>query len=144
MKRTLLDGLMKELDALAHECPEQPEWRELLDNVRKDTQMLCAPETYPPMNTHSTAPTSGQLCYVCEIAPSTTGASMCDECAAMYRPIGAMAVPGRCNCGHLPAEDKVYVYRKGGAEEALCGIECVKAHFSLVFGLFRGARRQSP
>lgn len=134
-----LDQLKGELERLVQEYPGHKEWRELLDQVRNDTAIqdertYPRTEPIPPPN----EPCTGSPCWVCGITPSTGTAGMCHECAGMYRSISAGAIADLCSCRHTATGSKVYVYRKGGTEELLCGRECVRAHFNKIFGLFRG------
>lgn len=144
MKRDRADQLMDELELLARDYSEQPEWRELMDQVRKETQVRTQPTDISPVTTQLTEPTKGQFCWVCKITPAANASDMCEDCAAMYRPISARAVPGKCNCGHPAEGATVYAYRKGSTEQALCGLGCVKAHFRKTFQVFLGASRCSP
>lgn len=144
MKHDHADQLMDELEQLARDYPEQPEWRELIVRVRKDTQVLAQPTDTLPVTTQLTEPTDGQLCCVCRTTPAANAADMCEDCAAMYRPISARAVPGKCSCGHSAEGATVYAYRKGSTEQALCGLGCVKAHFHKAFQVFLGTSWCSP
>lgn len=142
MNRDNLSELIEEMTALAGEYPDQPEWQGLLDRIRAEcgvpdetcAELSTSAEPLPP------APDPSPCC-LCDAAPALDVQGLCGDCAAMYSTISARVIPDTCDCGHAATGTKAYRYRKGGTEETLCGLDCVRAHFRKVFRLFLGRTR---
>ena len=142
MKRNNLNELIEELTALAGEYPDQPEWQELLDRVRKETKVSGkSHEQRPCAADPESSKRDPVCCCVCEIAPAMEGENLCRDCAAMYPTVSARVVADPCDCGHVAEGARAYRYRNDGKEETLCGLKCVRAHFREVFGVFLGSTK---
>lgn len=141
MKPEIPHQLIIELEQLASDYPDEPEWRELLDKARRDGLVPDQPTESAPSKPPVAVPRDGQQCYVCEVAPAVSSAGLCEDCAAMYRSINANMIVGKCTCGHRPESPQAYAYQRGGVEEAFCGLKCVKEHFRKEYQLFLGGTK---
>jgi hypothetical protein len=137
MEPDVTHQLIIELEQLASDYPDEPEWRELLDKARRDCLVEQPTET-APSRPRLAVQREGQRCYVCEVTPAGSSAGLCEDCAAMYRSINANVIIGKCTCGHRPEGPQAYAYRRGSVEEAFCGLKCVREHFRKEYQLFLG------
>lgn len=147
MNDDIIDELANELEQLAHDYPEQPQWSDLAHRVRKEAETSSRPPEKRPRASRSSpaepvADTNRpQMCRVCNVVPAVHEHRFCAECNAIYRMVSARVVAGVCDCGHPADDNKVYVYRRGCTEQTLCSLQCVMSHFRKVYWAFLGIPR---
>ena len=95
----------------------------------------------PTEQSETRDPAPARDCELCAITSAMDGATLCADCAAMYGTVSARAVPGLCDCGHPAEGSRVYLYRKDGTRQTLCGKGCVRRHFQETFRFFLGTPR---
>jgi hypothetical protein len=144
MATKIIDQLMDELRQLMREDPQNPQWKKLLNRVRRDAEKPPSKAKLARARSPQPDPQpvreTDQTCWLCEISPAAESGALCVDCDAMYGMVSARLIPGLCDCGHPPDGMKVYLYRYGRKEESLCGRSCVQRHFRQVFEIFLGSR----
>ena len=113
------------IDNIAEYFPQHSCWQQLQQRYDREYETHTKPVD-PRTRT--------ALCLCCNMVELANNDTFCNNCLRFFNVHSSDIVIGKCDCGHVPRDNKVFLFTPYGKMQSLCSIECVRHLYHRIFG----------